>query len=159
MEHRPAPDTPVLPGYHDCFADQLGPVMLCHGPADNFTVVEIDHRREEHRAFPGVDLGDIADQTHPRPGCSEITADQILSRRGAVGLGQMTPRRWVTQLQASLCHQVTDDTVTNLDAFLDESSMDLAVSEHTVGVFEYPPDLTSEELTTLSSRRRRSAYP
>ncbi|MFT7602169.1 MAG: hypothetical protein ACI8TP_005136, partial [Acidimicrobiales bacterium] len=39
---------------------------------------QIDHRRQIQRAFPRVDLGDIANETDTRLGSGEVTADQIL---------------------------------------------------------------------------------
>ena len=109
VKYRVGLQTTAAGGHRDRVADQAGPHVIGHRPADDLTGAAVDHRRQIQPALPGTDVGDVADQLRAREVGGEVPADQILRSAGVgVGLSRAPVGARLAGLQAQLGHDRPD---------------------------------------------------
>src|SRR6266540_4237259 len=84
----------VACGHGNRGLDQRRLVVVVHGPADDGFGVTVEYRGEVDPAFPGGNVGDVADHFHARCLGGEVAGEQVGDRPGGrVGLGEAVPPR------------------------------------------------------------------
>jgi hypothetical protein len=103
-------DEPVVSCRHvQGGGDEFGAHVISHRIADAAFGVTIDHRRQVQPAFPGADVGDVADQFLAGGGGGEVTTDQIgHGSRVAGHRGYWPPRFGLARHQPEFAHQAAD---------------------------------------------------
>src|SRR6266545_1421426 len=136
-------------------------VVAVHGPADDGFGVTVEYRGEVDPAFPGGNVGDVADHFHARCLGGEVAGEQVGDRPGGrVGLGEAVPPRLrLAGDQAQLTHQTSGQLDGAVHALAGQLGVDTPVAVGLVGIVEDIDDEFFEPLQSLRGRRFGSAAP
>src|SRR5579871_550242 len=151
-----------IPGSHpDGVLDERRLVVVVHRPADNLPGRTIYDRREVKPAFPGPDIGNIADHLLPRLFRGEVSPDEIRDRPGlAVLLGQRVPPRLrLAGFQAQFPHEAADELGTALLAAADQRGVHAPVAVLLVIRLKQSGYLYFQQLTSFRGRTLRPRPP
>ena len=98
--HDAAVGSPAIERHDQRVGDQLGGDGGVHGPADDTTRPQVDHRGEVEPAFVGAELGDVCGPEPVGAVRVEVPSDQIRCRRRvrtgrvAIAAATCTPTSW-----------------------------------------------------------------
>ena len=136
----------------ECVGDETGAHVVGHREADDHLGVAVDHRRQVHPAFPGADVGDVADEFHAWLGGGEVPADQVEGTGGPVGVGRGPVWPGLAGDHVVLDHDLADQFQPGLNPVAGQLGMDPPVTVGLVEGVEDLPDLRFEVGASLGGR-------